>query len=855
VAVVIGEAAVAVRADPPDAGDVENQAGGPILDALSSVGGKGAALLGGILGGAALGAAFGSALEQEAMGDKLNAQLGASGQYAEDLGGIAGRLYADAYGENLGEVNEALRSVLQSGLLDEDAANAEIEAVTAHAMDLATAFDVDVAEAANAAGRMVQTGLAANAGEALDIVTRGFQQGADAGGDLLDVLGEYGTTFTELGLQGPQAVGLIDQALAAGIPNADFAADALREMGIIAREGGEEAATALGDLGLNAEEYFAAMQQGGPAASAALDTVLDSLRNTEDPALRSAAATALVGTQYEDLGDALLSMDPSEAAARLGTVEGAAASMGDTLNDNASTNLTSFMRGLQQVFVDLIGGQVIPIVSTVVGWLRDQFGPAVSAIGDFVSGTVVPALQAMATWLSENSTTIAIIAGVIAAVFLPHLIALGVQSTIAGAKAAAGWVMTQAGAIRAAAVHSVQVIRMVAGWVLLGAQAMLGAARIAAAWLIALGPVGLVIAAVVGLVTLIVVYFDEIVAAISAAWEWVKEAAQAAWDWIVGAVQGALDWLVDLFMNWTLIGLIIQHWDTIKQVFTDAIDAVVEFVTGLPQRLWDALVNLGTMLWDLATAAWEMFDSAVDTAVEAVVTYVTQLPGRFVSGLQNIGSMIAGVARSAWQWFKDTVVDRVGDLLRFVGSIPGKIVSGIGSLGRLLWNKGKELIQGLVDGIAAAASFVGNVAKNIVNGVIGFVNRNIIDGINDLLEFTIMGITINPPDIPHIPRLHEGGEFYSPEGEGLAILRSGELVVTAQQRRDAGFLSSLLNDATPGAAGAGAAAGAGVSITNNVTQQPGEDGSTLAARITQGTVWNLNVGITRRVGAGAEAFA
>jgi hypothetical protein len=42
-----------------------------------------------------------------------------------------------------------------------------------------------------------------------------------------------------------------------------------------------------------------------------------------------------------------------------------------------------------------------------------------------------------------------------------------------------------------------------------------------------------------------------------------------------------------------------------------------------------------------------------------------------------------------------------------------------------------------------------------------------------------------------------------------------------------------------------------VQIVNNVTQQPGEDGTVLAARVTQGVVWNLNNGITRRVGAPA----
>jgi hypothetical protein len=46
---------------------------------------------------------------------------------------------------------------------------------------------------------------------------------------------------------------------------------------------------------------------------------------------------------------------------------------------------------------------------------------------------------------------------------------------------------------------------------------------------------------------------------------------------------------------------------------------------------------------------------------------------------------------------------------------------------------------------------------------------------------------VNIPHIPHIPHLHEGGVFEATYGseEGLALLRSGELVVTPEQRTTA----------------------------------------------------------------------
>lgn len=776
-AVVIGDAAVAVRADPPSASDVEDSAGGPILDALSNVGGKGAALLGGLLGGAALASAFGGALEKAALGDKLSAQLGVSGQYAEDLGSIAGELYADAYGESLGEVNDALRSVVQSGAVMEDASNEQLQSVTASALDLANAFEQDVAGTANAAGRMVQTGLADSAEEALDILTRGFQQGADRGGDLLDVISEYGTTFDELGLDGAASVGLLNQALAAGIPNADFAADAIREMGIIAREGGEEAAEALGNLGLSADDYFAAMQEGGPAASAALDSVLDALRTTEDPALRAAAATALVGTQYEDLGDAILSMDPSEAAARLGEVEGAADRMGDTLNDNAQTNIESFMRQLQGGFVDLLGGQVLPIVSDVASTLAEEFGPAVEAVAGFVMDEVVPALQSFGTWLDDNSTTIGIVAGLIAALFIPHLVALAAQYTRTKVQAVIAWTVQKAQAIAAAAVHSAQITLMIARWIALGAVAVVQAAITAGAW-----AAGIVAAAVSGAAS-----FAVQVARVVGGWvlmgaQSLAQAARMAAAWVLA--MGPVGWVIAAVIG--LVALIIANWETVKTFTVNAFRAVVDFVVG----------------------AFRGVVSSVSGAISSVVS--------FVSGL------------------------------------PGKIVRGLGNLGGLLVSKGRELIQGLVDGIAGAARFVGNVARNVVNSIIGFINRNVIDGINGLLEFSIAGITINPPDIPRIPRLHSGGVFDSGTGEGLALLSDGERVITPEQRIIADrLLADLLGGSLSASPTRAAAGQAPVEIHEHIYQQPGESPGTLAARTSAAVVWNLNNRIGRRVGVEA----
>lgn len=363
----VADAAAQARRSVDDAGDAARTAGrtagGGMADGLtesgkdiggalkgglkSGIAGLGVvAAAGGLMIGALLVKGIRKTLDAQDATAKFKVQLGLGEAQSKQAGEVAGRLYSKAFGTDMGQVRDAIRSVITNGAVLRGAMSKDLQDVTGKVLNLANTFDQDLGGVTRAVGQMLRTGMARDGAQALDILTRGFQSGADKAEDLLETFNEYPTQFRKLGLDGGTAMGLISQALKAGARDSDIAADAIKEFAIRAVDGSKTTADGFKALGLNAKDMATKVAAGGKSASTALDATLDALRKIPDPVKRSQVAVELFGTQAEDLGTALYAMDPSNAVTALGKVGGAAATMGEALA-TPQAKLTEIKRTLE----------------------------------------------------------------------------------------------------------------------------------------------------------------------------------------------------------------------------------------------------------------------------------------------------------------------------------------------------------------------------------------------------------------------------------------------------------------------------------------------------------------------------
>lgn len=284
-----------------------------------------------------------------------------------------------------------------------------------------------------------------------------------------------------------------------------------------------------------------------------------------------------------------------------------------------------------------------------------------------------------------------------------------------------------------------------------------------------------------------------------------------------------------------LIGPLANIVVILVQAITPLIPVIVQVVTMLVQLAITAILPLMPIVTILVNLI-----SILAQVLIPIVTIVLQVTGAILGFAGALLGGVVGAISGVIGWFQ-RLFSAVSGIFASIGGAISGAFSGV-----------SDFVRHIFDDVLGIIKTAINAYISIINGAIGLINHGLIDTANHI-PF------VNIPHIPLIPKLHEGGFFDSqdPSGEGLALLRNNELVATPEQQSLANdllgkLLAGNLVPGAPGAPGAPGTPGAGVQVVQHITQQPGEDGTVLAARVTQGVVWNLNAGITRRVGTAAE---
>lgn len=318
-----------------------------------------------------------------------------------------------------------------------------------------------------------------------------------------------------------------------------------------------------------------------------------------------------------------------------------------------------------------------------VAWAA-SVAQSVAAMARYAVASATSAATAAASWAAGIARTVAQFAIVAA------------SAVTQGAAVAAAWVASSARTVASLAVTTTAFIAqgarqvasmavtaaaIVASWVLMAVQSLAQAARMAAAWLIAMGPIGIVIAAVVGLAVIIYKNWDSIVAATTAAWNAVS-------SFISNAVS-------------TVVNFVRTNWQTLLALLTGPIGLAV----GLIVKHWAAIT------------------AAFSGGVERAAGFVRSLPGKITAAFGNAGSILVGAGKQIISGLISGITSKFGEVQAKLASLTSKLPDWKGPAqkdGRLLYHAGQLIIDGLNAGLESRFSKV----KQLLNDLTSLIPKN-----------------------------------------------------------------------------------------------------------------------------------
>lgn len=407
-------------------------------------------------------------------------------------------------------------------------------------------------------------------------------------------------------------------------------------------------------------------------------------------------------------------------------------------------------------------------VKMAASWTAMQIGTLVSLLksglvqmGLWIKNMTVMAAQSIAqatrtatawTIMKISSFVTSLRAGIVQmGLWIKQMVVMAAQSVAQAARMAAAWTAAQISSFASMLAAGIkQMIAFGARLVVLAAQAAANAARMAASWIIAMGPIGWITAAVVGLVVLIIANWDKIKAYtikvwgvvskwLSSAWTGIKNAASKVWSALVTLIKANFELQRKIVMTvWNAIKSAASRiWNGIKS----ALSSIWKGITSAGKTIWNGLktfftawLNFQKKIW---STIWNAVKSTVSTVWKGIVsagksiwnglkTFFTN----FLNGLKRIFSTVWNGIKTAvtaiWKGLTSTAKTTFNAMKTAISNIMNNVKSKIKSIwngvmsffkGINLKSIGRNIIQGLINGISGMAGALASKIKSMANAI------------------------------------------------------------------------------------------------------------------------------------------
>ena len=176
---------------------------------------------------------------------------------------------------------------------------------------------------------------------------------------------------------------------------------------------------------------------------------------------------------------------------------------------------------------------------------------------------------------------------------------------------------------------------------------------------------------------------------------------------ILTAIQTVITTILNVIVGvwravWGFFGPIVMAvWNLIKAVIGLGIAAVMFVIRtylNMIKAIWTTVWNV---IKAVAAAVWNVIKAVIINPLVAIWNKIVSVMNTIKSVMSAAWNAVKSKTSEMWNAIKSAVTTAVGAVMTTISSIKDKIFAVFAGAGTWLWNIGKSIVQGLIDGIGA----------------------------------------------------------------------------------------------------------------------------------------------------------
>src|SRR5699024_3412666 len=203
-------------------------------------------------------------------------------------------------------------------------------------------------------------------------------------------------------------------------------------------------------------------------------------------------------------------------------------------------------------------------------------------------------------------------------------------------------------------------------------------------------------------------------------WESIKEIFMGVYEWIDEKTNGSLTRFVSIIETSFLIasGIIQDTWEFIKDTFTNALDFLVALVMLDFEGMKTAMGNQMESARGLLSNIWSRIKENVSSKLQEKLAEIKNKFTEMVATVKQKATEILEAIKTKFEEVKQAVKTKMTEAVTIlgqkVGEMPAKIISFVPEV----FEAGKGLVSGMINGIKVMASDAINAIAGVVDGVV-----------------------------------------------------------------------------------------------------------------------------------------